>query len=197
MVRSIVLIAIGAFLSGQAQSQSAGPFVQRGLLSADASLGPGVMLGHSLSNSYVTGGLELFLEDRVSFRGYAAWFIDREDEAAILSQNSRLSWGPYFHLVRQNVDLALGFEPGLSLTRLAIRSDTLDTPDPKVLPNMSISGSATLYVSRHFHFFANVRYVYARYPGTPTGPIGLDELVFTGGLGWQMQIFRSDRTTGR
>ncbi|MBP6390422.1 MAG: hypothetical protein KA175_08230 [Flavobacteriales bacterium] len=172
-------------------AQRAEPFASRGLLTASASIGPGYMLHLPVANIYVTGDVHYFLDDHISLCGAAAWYVDAQEDDAPLKQNSRVSFGPHYHLTRGRADLALGFMPGVSLTQLEpTASETGRTP-LKVLPNATFSGKATLYVWKYLHFFVNVGYSHAQYPNASEGPLALNEVLLTGGLGWQLRMFKS------
>lgn len=187
MVRhTFALFAISA--CAVANAQQAEPFVARGLVSGAASIGPGFMVDHPLTNIYVTGDANYFLEDRISLQGSAAWYVGAQQDSTFLKENSRVSFGPVYHFTKGGLDVGLGFLPGVSLTQLEPTGQDLPATPLKLLPNVSLSGSVTYYVWKYMHFFANVRYVHAQYTSAAITPLPLDELVVTAGLGWQVRM---------
>jgi hypothetical protein len=188
MVRTFTSTSMLA-LSTIAFAQTNAPFASRGLVSAAASIGPGLMLDRPTTNIYVTGDWNLFIEDRISLRGQGSWFIDAQQDSSLLKQNSQLSFGPFYHWVKGRSDLSAGLMPGISLTQLRTPVMSESMAPLKLLPNISISGGVTYYVWKYLHFFVNVRYIHAEYVGTATGSLPLDEVVVTAGLGWQVRLF--------
>jgi hypothetical protein len=164
-------------------AQEFGP--RQGLLLGSGAISPGFMLHRSMTNIYVSGHLEYFVDEAVSIRGRGAWYVDAQQEPALLRENSQLSAGPWFHTGKGRLDLHAGFEPGISFTSLVIGTGRL-----RVLPTLDVGAGATWYVWDHFHFFAQLRYHRARYPGLSDGALPLDELVVAGGLGFQLRVRR-------
>lgn len=183
-----MLMVIVSGACSLAAAQGTGAFASRGLFTASASIGPGFMLQQPRTNIYVAGDWNYFLEDRISLSGYGAWFIDQQQDNARLVQNSQLSFGPVYHWSRGRADIGLGFMPGVSFARLRSPGSAEDPAPTKAIPHVSLSGKATYYVWRYLHFFANVRYVHARFSGDPGGSYPLDEIIVTGGLGWQVRL---------
>ena len=181
----LVVVALPTF----AQTQQ--PFAHRGLLSAAATIAPGWMLDQALTNIYVTGGFHLFLEDHVSLRGLAAWYIDEQQRSPLLDQNSRISFGPYYHFTFGRADVALGFEPGVSFAQLRepAGSDLSGSTPVRVVPNTALGASCTYYVWKYLHFFVEAHYLRSRYAGSSAGTLDLDELQAMAGLGWQVKVF--------
>lgn len=164
-------------------AQEDGP--RKGLLLGSGAISPGFMVQRPMTNIYVSGHLEYFLEEAVSIRGRGAWYVDAQQEPALLRENSQLSFGPWFHTGKGRLDLHAGLEPGISFTSLTDAQRPL-----RVLPTLDAGAGVTWYVWDHFHFFAQVRYHRARYPGLPEGELPLDEVVVAGGLGFQFRVKR-------
>jgi len=99
-------------------AQEFGP--RQGLLLGSGAISPGFMLHRSMTNIYVSGHLEYFVDEAVSIRGRGAWYVDAQQEPALLRENSQLSAGPWFHTGKGRLDLHAGFEPGISFTSLVI-----------------------------------------------------------------------------
>ncbi len=156
---------------------------RKGLLLGSGGISPGFMMQRPLTNIYVSGHLEYFLEEAVSFRGRGAWYVDAQQEPALLRENSQISFGPWLHTGKGRLDLHAGLEPGISFTSLVDARGRVH-----VLPTIDVGAGVTWYVWDYFHFFAQLRYHRARYPGLPDGALPLDELVVAGGLGFQFRV---------
>lgn len=181
--RPLVLLLVIALHVVPVAGQDVGP--RQGLLLGSGAISPGFMVQQPVTNIYVSGQLAYFLEEAVSIQGRGAWYADAQQEPALLRENSQLSFGPWFHTGSGRLDLHAGLEPGISFTSLVDARARV-----RVLPTIHVGAGATWYVWDHFHFFAQVRYHRARYPGLPDGALPLDELVVAGGLGFQLRVRR-------
>jgi hypothetical protein len=60
-----------------------------------------------------------------------------------------------------------------------------------VAPSFALKVGADYYVWDYFHFFANLTYVNSNIRGTQTGIHKMDELLFSAGLGFQINTIKS------
>ncbi len=165
-------------------AQDSACFRGTGLLRASATISPGFMLHAPITNLYVNGRIEYFTNERTSFRGDSFWYIDAQQQKALLTQNSQFAFGPFYHVGSGRLDLALGFEAGLSLARPA----DAETPMPmRAQPNVAFCTGLTWTIWDHFHLFADARYVHDRYTGALEGTVPLHEFIVSGGLGFQLR----------
>ena len=191
MVRRALLLP--ALLAGLAAAgQESAPAPAPGLLRGSAAISPGFMTQHAITNIYLVGRAELFTDARVSFRGEALWYVGAQQRHPLLTANSQLAAGPFYHWVHGRLDLALGFEPGISLTRprAAGEGDALGAPPLRVVPSIALCGGLTFSVWEYFQFFVDARYAHGRYTGPRSGAIGLDEVILGAGLGWQLRLHK-------
>jgi hypothetical protein len=184
MVRALLLCTTG-LLTAACMAQE--PLPRKGLLLGSGAIAPGFMLQQPITNIYVVGRLEYFLEERVSIRGRAAWYVDAQQEYPLLAQNSQLSFGPYFHWGSHRLDVHVGLEPGISFTQPTPPMIGLGETPLRVLPTAALGAGVTWYVWDHFHFFLEARQHLASYQGMRGGPLALHELVLSGGLGFQLR----------
>lgn len=175
-------------LASMATAQDTAYYRGNGLLRASGAISPGFMLDAPVTNIYVNGKLEYFIEDRISFRGEGFWYIDSQQASSVMDQNSQVNFGPFHHFGQGRADLAIGFEAGLSLAKPTTPKDQ-PTADPlRPVPSISLCAGLTYTIWDYFHFFVDARYVHARYTGGYTGTIPLDEVILSGGLGWQLRL---------
>lgn len=175
-------------------SAQGGSSLGLGLLRGSAAISPGLMVHEDASNIYLSGKLEYFIDQRISFRGEGFWYRGSQREQDLLAQNSQIAFGPFYHFAKGRSDLSIGFEPGISLVQPA-RPVILIVSEPlRAVPNVSLCAGYTFAVWEYFHFFVDARYVHASYPGAIGEPLPLDEVIIGGGLGFQVQVpRRADR----
>ncbi|HMN05216.1 MAG TPA: hypothetical protein PKD45_05775 [Flavobacteriales bacterium] len=187
MVRQM-LIGAAMIAASAGAAQDTAYYRGAGLLRASGAISPGFMLDAPVTNIYVNGKLEYFVEDRISFRGEAFWYIDSQQATPLMEQNSQLAFGPFLHFGNGRADLATGFEAGLSLAKPAHPEGQPVTDPLRAIPSISLCAGLTYTIWDYFHFFVDARYVHARYTGAYTGTIRLDEVILGGGLGWQLRL---------
>jgi hypothetical protein len=148
----VLLVMQTATLSAQE------PEGRSGLLLGSASIAPGFMLHRQATNIYLCGHLEYYLEERISVRGRVARYMDAQGPMPALDRNDQLAFGPRYHFGRERLDLHIGVETGLSLTRpFAAAAEPLQEP-LRALPTFALGAGLTWFVWDHFHFFADMRY---------------------------------------
>ncbi len=187
MVRSIIasIAVLCALSSAHAQEGRAG------LLLGTGAIAPAYIPDQKLSTSYLVGSLSYYMEDRISLRGRAAWYVASEESEQLLKDHHPITVGPLYHWGKDRLDIHSGFETGVSFTRLPgipLADNSMDVPGGKlrVLPVFGLNAGLTFFVWDHFHFFLDLRYQQVRYEGAPQGTLGLGELSVGGGLGFQL-----------
>ncbi len=183
----LLLIAVAQGLHATAQETAPSPLPW--LLRGSGAISPGFMTRHPITNIYLVGKAELFTDARMSFRGELLWYVDAQQETPLLDQNHQIAAGPFYHWVSGRLDLALGFEPGLSFTRPRQGSIAPEQVAPvRVLPSIALCSGLTFSVWEYFQFFVDARYVHGRYTGAYSEAIALDEVILVAGLGWQLRL---------
>jgi len=190
----VVLIALGL---SKSYAQDSNPFIAQGLLKGTATISPAFMLNHPIENIYINGELEYFTEKNISVRGDSYWFLSSQQKPSLLNQNSFIVAGALYHFPKKNFDYFIGFQPGVSLVQPYVvyvhagpgtLINWVDIPDQtKVCPTISAITGITYYVGDYFNFFLNVRYTKSRYFGYDSGELNLDQLILSGGLGFNIQ----------
>ena len=160
----LLLLPIMAF------AQTSERFIAKGLLSGKGTLAAGIPTAYDATNMYVSGNIEYYTEDNISFRGGLYVFLgaSRPKSLIVLSQNSTCFFGYNYHLTTHNhLDPYIGFEPGVSWTQLkapenqALQTYPYNISDYKA--TISPVASATLginyYAARFTHLFMEVSYI--------------------------------------
>ncbi len=188
------LLAMAVLLQGPVlRAQDEVPVAEPLLLRGSVAISPGFMLRQPVTNIYVAGKLELFADDRISLRGEGLWYIGDQGDVGLLEQNSQIAFGPFVHLTHGRLDVALGVEPGVTLTRPTRDSLHVEAAPLRVMPSMALCAGLTFVVWDYFQFFVDARYTHARYTGPYSAAIPLDEVVLGAGLGWQLPVKRLGR----
>lgn len=159
-------------------------YINPGLLAASITYSPSVMLNHSESNFYVTGFAEYYLDDHLSFRSDTYLFLNSQNEYPLLYRGVRTYFGMAYHLTKGNWEGSVGFQPGLTLMNQSLVKSILQ-------PSAAIRLGTTYYLWKYFHFFANVTYTKSKLISSMRGPVKTDELIFSAGLGFQIQTKKS------
>ena len=177
-------------------AQDDNTFIKQGLLKATATISPAFMLQQSVENIYINGESEYFIENRISVRGDLYWFLGSQKKPSLLNQNSFIVSGALYHFPKRNLDYFIGFQPGISFVQPNIiyvhagpgtLINWVDIPSPsKVCPTISAITGITYYVGDYFNFFLNIRYTKARYFGGGQDVLNLDQLIISGGLGFDI-----------
>lgn len=168
------------------KAQDNDPFVRKGLLKATATISPGFMLNRNITNIYVSGELEYFLENKISVRGDGLWYRDSQQDIPFLKQNSMVFFGALYHFSKNKHDVFIGIQPGAILSQPNVLDTSLVNYPAQINPGISIIAGYTFYVWDYCNFFLNARYLNTKYVGTSKGPIHLDEIILSAGLGFQL-----------
>lgn len=188
MVRVILIASILLSFEVSAQSED---YIRPGLLKATATISPSKMLARDFSNIYISGFAEYYVDKKLSFRGDTYLFVDGQDDFPFFDQAFRTFFGLHYHLNKNNFDVNFGFQPGLSYMKRNPYMDGIETFAPieekgQFMPSFSLSTGVTYYVWKYFNFFANVTYIRSDLNGSTYGHFNTDELVFSAGLGFQV-----------
>lgn len=172
------------------QAQDDVPVAEPLLVRGSIAISPGFMMQRPVTNIYVVGKLEVFADERISWRGEGLWYIGNQQDSPLLKQNSQITFGPFLHFTHKRLDVALGIEPGVALTQPGMDSAYLEQAPLRAIPNVALCGGLTFAVWDYFQFFIDARYTHANYTGPYSTAIPLDEVVLGAGLGWQIPVKR-------
>lgn len=172
----LMLISIGSYSSAQ------DVYIQPGLLAASITYSPSALLNHNESNFYATGFAEYFLDKKFSLRSDTYLFLNSQNDNALIKDGGRSYLGIAYHLHKGNWDGSIGFQPGVTLMNTSEM-----TMKSRVIPSAALRIGTTYYVWKYFHFFANLTYTKSKLAVYQRGTLKTDELIFSAGLGFQLQ----------
>lgn len=177
--RWLVILTIAVTSPSLAQEEL---YIQPGLLAASITYAPSGMLNHNQSNFYANGFAEYFLDKRFSFRGDTYIFLNSQNEDALINDGIRSYFGLSYHLNKGNWDGNVGFQSGITYMNTQVT-----TTRAQIQPSAALRIGTTYYVWKYFHFFANLTYTKSKLLIHQRGNLKTDELIFSAGLGFQIQ----------
>ena len=160
------------------------------LLKASATIAPTRFLNINSSAAMLNGYLEYVLDERISVRGDVFYFLPNATYLKLNPLNvpesySALHAGFGYHIGKKNWKHSLHFEPGVSYTKIA--KDNLKMEYRwTVNPSFLVKVGTCLYVSRFFHFFAELNYCDSYVRTTPVNSISMKQIGISAGLGFHL-----------
>lgn len=169
-------------------------YIQPGLLKSSATISIGDMLANTDQNYYISGFAEYHLTKNISLRGDIYFMMPvSEDQinfysAPLMKDGVRSFFGAFYHFNRGNFDYNIGFQPGLNVLNVRNNAPLNESLYSRIAsPGFNIQTGVTYYVWKYFNFFAEVNYVRANLFGVNHFANNADEIIFSAGLGFQIQ----------
>ncbi|MCC7302834.1 MAG: hypothetical protein IT233_09340 [Bacteroidia bacterium] len=197
-MRNFILVLL--FLPAVFCAQEKKPFIGQGLFTGKGTLAIGKPLTYSGTNMYISGNLEYYIQKNISFRGGVWFFLDSDGMQHPFSNNSGIFTGYYYHFpTKSHLDPYMGFEPGVSWTRLAKPEHPENEPEPynrsaypaSINPMASVTAGLHYYASKWTHLFMEVKYA----AGTHISDIpavSLNEFRVAFGFGFNIWTLRKE-----
>ncbi len=172
-------------------SQQEAKFQTKGIIIPSGTISPGFMTSQQATNIYLHGGLEYYLENKVSFKGDVFWHVGSQEKTDFMKVNHSLYYGLNFHNQWNRLDLYFGIQPGLFYSQPnMMKIDSSGLINAKLNPSASVSVGMTYFVARNFNFFLNGRYVYGNYYAANDRNISLNEFRISAGLSFNFRLFK-------
>ena len=130
-----------------------------GLLSAQLTLTPSHMFCDKQSYIYLHGSLEGYVTPKLSITGEIYFNAGSLSKNNTFDYNHSLFFGPNWHFTKMNNDLFVGFQPGLSLTKINAKNNNITESTAGVNPLISAVVGYNYFVNNIFHFFLETRYI--------------------------------------
>ncbi len=170
---------------------------RKGCVRAQGNLAPGYLFSQKTASAYVTGDMDLFFDNRVSFTG-SAWgsFALNHKNLTGIKANHAVFGGLNYHFLKAGrFDPYVGFTPGLGIVQVAYKDgeEIKRTPYAPV-PLVSASLGCNYYIGWIFHVFVKVQGVSGQVFSTLPAPVRLDELKITAGLGWNIRLWKPKKS---
>ena len=167
-----------------------------GFVRAQGNLAGGYLFSQKNYTAYLAGDMDVYVSERVSVTG-DLWYSFATNDGA-LRQNHAIFGGLNFHPVRHSRwDPYIGFSPGVGLAKVNYATaDARQTSPLTPLPLVSVATGCNWYVGSIFHLFIKVRWVNGQVVGDAPFRTSLHELKITGGLGWNLRVWKPKRRAG-
>ncbi len=167
-------------------------YFRPGLIKASATITPGRMLQNKANSIYLNGFLEYVVDYNYSFRGEIFQFIDAQYsiDSRFKDPNymNRIYFGGFRHFGKKNFKITTGAQMGVFMVDFDYSAFERQF---YVAPSFALKVGADYYVWDYFHFFANLSYVNSKIRGTQIGTQKMDELLFSAGLGFQLNTIKT------
>jgi len=195
MKRTLLIILI---LPALAVAQESRQFITKGLFACKGTLAAGKTTGFKATNMYISGNLEYYLEDNISFRGGLYIFLGSSGSSHPFSKNSTCFTGFCYHVrTHGHLDPYLGLEPGISWTQLKRPANPASEPYPYNLsqypqsasPVASVTAGINYYAANWTHLFIEVKYVHGVHT-SDIPAVSLDEFRFAFGFGFNINTIK-------
>lgn len=155
---------------------------RNGLIQTTGTLYPSLMLNHAFRNNYIGGHAVYYFEDKYSFCGDLLVYIDAQTDTKYIKKHIESTAGFGYHFGKKRWDPYLYAQFGLAAVQLQ-ESDKTD-----MQPVAGMSFGVNYHIAPYFYFYAETVF---RHMGDPLHPGNLDQLMVTGGLGFQLPTKRN------
>lgn len=192
MVKSTIIILASLLLCLKMPAQKNEVFIENGLLSARLTLSPGTSLINSTDYFYLHGNIETYLTSKLSMAGEGYYYLNELASNTVpkFNYNHSAFFGANWHFTNKNNDLFIGFQPGLSFSKVnRNQNSSLDTQEG-VSPLISSVIGYNYYVHKYFHFFLQTRFVFGQHFYDRIE--SLNEFRFSAGLGFNFRTKKKE-----
>jgi len=199
MVKALITFSIMFAFGINAQHQmktgyiySKRNFVYRstGTFSGAITYAPGLLLNSNQTNYYAHGLGAYHFNRSVSVQSDTYWFLNSPNENSEDLQILRSNFGLFYHFNNTptgNWDVKLGMLPGITWYKNEESYGSKLLRMSGLSPSLNFVVGYDYYVWDYFHFFAQVAYTHTTIRGLPVRSKRLDALLFSVGLGFQIQ----------
>ena len=203
-ISALLLILILSGVDASYAQEEKKPFIRKGLIRSMATISQGIVMQDGLSIT-LHGTLEYYVADNVSLRGDSYYFLPKQNNGPEIGpfeyNHAILSGASYHFKTKNNFDPYLAFEPGVAITKgqdnyflFKEGQQALylhPAGNATVNPLLSSALGFNLYFQRWFHLFGEVRYMTGKYLSHAAAPLSLNELRFSFGLGFNLNLLKN------
>ncbi len=171
--------------------------IRKGLAAGKGTLAMGMPTDYEGTNMYVSGNLQYYFQDNISYRGEVWFFLGSDGEKNLFKQNSTLFTNFNYHIrTKNNIDPYIGVGPGFSWTQLKepdhimIVGNEHGLSDYKATINPVASLTAGInYYTKWAHLFIEAKYVHGIHL-SDIPAVSLNELRIAFGFGWNINTIK-------
>jgi len=133
--------------------------IRPGLLSAQLTISPSHMFCDNQTYIYLHGAFEGYLSKKVSVTGEVYYNVAGSSGNNTFDYNHSLFFGTSYHFTKDDNDLYIGVQPGISLTKINAKANNIASSDFGIDPLVSAVVGYNYFAGSIFHFFLQSRYV--------------------------------------
>lgn len=165
--------------------------IRTGLIKTQMTITPSYMFGAKQGYFYLHGGWEAYLSAKLSLAGEGYYFLGNlSTDKQIFDHNHNLFFGTSWHFSKNNNDLFVGIQPGISLTKLNAQDNNLTKTHFGVNPIFSTVMGYNFFVYKFFHFFIQTRILLGGHHYDI--PQNLAEVRLSAGLGFNLNTMKAN-----
>jgi hypothetical protein len=186
MARKIIILLLLVFINVfHVMSQEEIDYTHKGLVRTTLTFATGFMPKQKINNLYLTGNIEYYADQKISFRGDGMYFFNSMNQDKTLKQNHSLYGGAAYHFPNKNFDPFIGLQTGLAISQIGSLYQDSPKADIGYNPLVSPIAGFNFYAQKWFHLFVNARYNFGKHLASDA-IIPLNELSFSFGLGFNV-----------
>lgn len=168
-------------------------YIKRGLVTSYGTISLSKMLNRNESNYWLSGGLAVRIDDNYSIVGTSHLLVDGNSDLPFINSAYRMGFGMQRHWSKGNFDVHADFLPGFSVMQPNDQSGNERKYGYQLVPTISCAIGTRYYIWKYLNFFADVTYFKSSFRGLIETNGQADELMFTGGLGLNLQVFNRSK----
>lgn len=182
---AIFIICISAGINGQKDT-----VFKTGMLRAQANISGGYLFQQKTYAPYISANADYYINENFSItsEAWCSFDIIGMDKTG-LRKNFSLFLGMNYHPVKwSRWDPYIGFSAGAGIHTVNYYKDTIITESPvQFSPLVGVTAGLNYWVGSIFHFFVQCKFVAGGANSSQYGRTYLEELKFSGGLGWNLK----------
>jgi hypothetical protein len=158
-----------------------------GMLRAQANISGGYLFSQKKYAPYISANIDYYINNNFSITSEAWVSFDIINMENIgLRKNYSLFLGLNYHPVKfSRWDPYIGFSAGGGIHTVNYFQDTLIRESPiQFTPLVGVTAGCNYYIGSVFHFFVQAKFVAGGSNSSQYGRTYLEEIKFSGGLGW-------------
>lgn len=161
--------------------------LKTGMLRAQANISGGYLFSQKKFAPYISANIDYYINENFSITSEAWISFDIINMENIgLRKNYSLFLGLNYHPLKYSRwDPYIGFSAGGGIHTINYYQDTLIRESPaQFCPLVGVTAGCNYYIGSIFHFFVQAKFVAGGSNSSAYGRTYLEEIKFSGGLGW-------------
>lgn len=162
--------------------------IKPGLIRTEVTITPSYWFSAKQTTFYLHGVIEGYLEKNISLAGEGYMSLGSGSSNYTFDYNHSIFWGINYHFIKNNNDVYVGLQPGLSFAKLNSIENNLTTATAGVNPLISALVGYNFYINKAFHFSIQTRIITGQH--NYDARKDLTEIRFSIGLGLNLNTIK-------